>query len=137
MKKMKILSKMIALSASLLIAGNIGIGAVNTTTVSAATGNDFVSQYRSDASSAADALAKAEAINEKLVDEGIVLLKNENESLPMQVGKKISVFGKNSVNPFYGGGGSASGADGSGQGGVKSNDLYGGLANAGFIVDRE
>ena len=135
MKKMKILSKLIALSASLLIAGNIGIGAVNTTTVSAATGNDFVSKYRSDASSAADALAKAEAINEKLVDEGIVLLKNENKSLPMQVGKKISVFGKNSVNPFYGGGGSASGADGSGQGGVKSNDLYGGLANAGFIVN--
>ena len=137
MRKIKIWSKLIAVSASLLFAGNIGIGAINTTTASAATANDFVSQYRSDASSAADALARAEAVNEKIVDEGIVLLKNENKSLPMQVGKKISVFGKNSVNPFYGGGGSASGADGSGQGGVRSNDLFGGLAYAGFEVNPE
>ncbi len=104
---------------------------LNNFTASAA-GRDYVSQYRSEASSASDALERADKINQKIVEEGIVLLKNSNKSLPMKAGSKITVLGKNSVDPFYGGGGSASGADGSGQGGVKRYDLYDSLANAGF-----
>ena len=83
-------------------------------TVSAAAGRNYVSQFRSEAVSAQDALKRANELNQKIVEEGIVLLKNENKSLPLKAGTKISVFGKNSVDPFYGGGGSASGADGSG-----------------------
>ena len=104
--------------------------------VSAATdGREYVSQFRSEASSVEDALKRADDVNQRIVEEGMVLLKNENKSLPLKTGAKVTVFGKNSVNPFYGGGGSASGADGSGLGGVKKFDLYDGLANAGFDVN--
>lgn len=103
---------------------------------SAATdGREYVSQFRSEASSVEDALKRADDVNQRIVEEGMVLLKNENKSLPLKTGAKVTVFGKNSVNPFYGGGGSASGADGSGLGGVKKFDLYDGLANAGFDVN--
>lgn len=97
-----------------------------------AAGREYASQFRTEANSASDALERADKINQKIVEEGIVLLKNTNKSLPMKAGSKITVLGKNSVDPFYGGGGSASGADGSGQGGVKRYDLYDSLNNAGF-----
>ncbi len=59
--------------------------------------------------------------------EGIVLLKNEGSALPIvKESAKVSVFGHNSINPIYGGTGSA---DGSGENAV---DLYEGLAHAGF-----
>ena len=45
--------------------------------------------------------------------EGTVLLKNENNALPLQKGNKISVFGAASVNPFYGA---------SGSGGINTTD---------------
>lgn len=110
------------------------VGSIFGTTVfaSAATANDYVSAYRSDASSARDALTRANELNQKIVEEGIVLLKNNDNALPIATGTRVSVFGKNSVNPFYGGGGSASGADGSGLGGVKYYDLFDSLVNAGF-----
>ena len=37
----------------------------------------------------------------------MILLKNENNALPLRKGAKVSVFGKNSVNLVYGGSGSA------------------------------
>lgn len=52
------------------------------------------------------ALKNANAVNEKICEEGFVLLKNEN-SLPLAAGAKISVFGMNSVDMVYGGSGSA------------------------------
>ncbi len=134
-KTKKSIAKKLALCASLAVACTM---CVSSFTASAATsGSDYVSKYRSDASSAQDALQRANDLNQKIVEEGIVLLKNENNSLPLRVGTRISVFGKNSVNPFYGGGGSASGADGSGLGGVKYYNLYDSLANAGFTVNPE
>lgn len=98
-------------------------------------GREYVSAYRSEASSVEDALKRADDVNQRIVEEGMVLLKNENKALPLKAGAKVTVFGKNSVNPFYGGGGSASGADGSGLGGVKKFDLYDGLSNAGFVIN--
>lgn len=53
-----------------------------------------------------DVLAAANAVNESIVEEGTVLLKNEG-SLPLAKNSKISVFGKNSVDLVYGGSGSA------------------------------
>lgn len=100
-----------------------------------AEGREYVSQFRSEASSAADALERGDALNQKIVEEGMILLKNENKSLPLKTGAKITVLGKNSNKPFYGGGGSASGADGSGSGGVKRINLYDSLDNAGFEVN--
>ena len=94
--------------------------------------DDYASQFRSEASSAADALQRANELNQRIVEEGIVLMQNENDALPLKAGAKISVFGKNSTDIIFGGGGSASGADGSGQGGVRYYDLYDSLENAGF-----
>ncbi len=70
-----------------------------------------------------DALAAANAVNEKICEEGFVLLKNE-ESLPLAADSKISVFGMNCVDMVYGGSGSAekSSAD--------SVDLFKSLDNA-------
>ena len=61
--------------------------------------------YKADYENKEETLAAANALNEEIVEEGIVLLKNE-ESLPLKKGSRISVFGKNSVNLVYGGSGS-------------------------------
>lgn len=91
--------------------------------------------------------AAANALNEKVVEEGIVLLKNEvkngQSTLPLYTpespeGKKtsakpkISVFGQNSIDLALGG---------SGSGGATSKDgvvdLYTALGNAGYDVNPE
>ena len=48
---------------------------------------------------------------EKIAEEGIVLLKNEDNMLPMENNKKLNVFGWASTNPCYGGTGSGSLSD--------------------------
>ena len=71
-----------------------------------------------------------EAAEEFVVDverEGIILLKNENGALPLtQSAPKVSVFGKNSVNPVYTGSGSASSSS------SNTQDIYAGLDEAGI-----
>ena len=62
--------------------------------------------YESEYESKADAFTKANKINEEINEEGIILLKNDDNTLPLSSGAKISVFGKNSVNLAYGGSGS-------------------------------
>lgn len=71
----------------------------------------------------------ANKLNERICEEGFVLLKNEGNALPLASGSRITVFGKNSVNLAYGGSGSS--------GGDKSAaiDLYTSLQNAGFAVN--
>ncbi len=62
-----------------------------------------------------EVLAEADKFNEEIVSEGIVLLKNDGQTLPFLPDvKKISVFGKNSVNLVLGGSGSSDGAAGGG-----------------------
>ena len=72
-------------------------------------------------------------LNEKICDEGFVLLKNKDNFLPMSSeGKKVSLVGKSSGNLVRGGGGSGSGSvngeeswqlfGDSAQGAVKSNE---------------
>lgn len=64
--------------------------------------------FAKETASKEDALAQANALNEELAGEGMVLLKNE-DALPLAKGDKVSVFGKNSVNLVYGGSGSGGG----------------------------
>ena len=40
----------------------------------------------------------ANAVTEQICDEGMILLKNENNTLPLAKGAKVSVFGKNSTD---------------------------------------
>ena len=83
--------------------------------------------YESDYEDKKDAFEKANKLNETICEEGIVLLKNENNVLPLKTEKKISVFGKNSVNLSYGGSGS-----GAFEVTDKTPTLYDSLEDAGF-----
>ena len=135
--KIKNLKKAFAVVASVALGGIIGLGASLTpkATATTAAANDFVSKYRAEATDAFDALKRADEINQQIEEEGAVLLKNQDETLPLKTGSRISVFGKNSINPFYTGAGSASGGDGSGNGGVKSYTFLDGLENAGYVLN--
>lgn len=81
------------------------------------------------ATNKAEAFANAQEVNLKLVEEGFVLLKNENAALPLNKGARISVFSKNSVNLSYGGSGSG-GFDTS-----NNKNLYESLNDAGFVIN--
>lgn len=85
-------------------------------------------KYIADYSSLEKAREAANDYNVRMEEEGIVLLKNDGDALPLQKGGKISVFGKNSVNFVYGGSGS-SGSRGD------FTSLYEGLRKAGFKVN--
>ena len=88
-----------------------------------------------------EAYEQANRFNQQVVEEGIVLLRNENitingqsrPTLPMQTSAanpmRVSVFGKNSVRLIIGGSGS-SGGDGDG-----GTILLEGLQRAGFVVN--
>lgn len=76
-----------------------------------------------------DVLEAANKLNEEIVGEGVTLLKNKNNALPLAEGSKISVFGKNSANIVLGGSGSGGGNS------KNSVSLYDGLRNAGFELN--
>lgn len=80
-------------------------------------------------------LKEANRLNEEIVGEGVVLLKNkgekDNRALPLAKGAKISVFGKNSANIVLGGSGSGGGNS------KNSVSLYDGLRNAKFELNPE
>ena len=62
--------------------------------ISLATGNGTISEETS---------AEATDLVEQIADEGIVLLKNEDNILPLSDNNKLNVFGWASTNPCYGG----------------------------------
>lgn len=93
------------------------------------TGKD--AQYPKDCETKEDAKKNGENVTKKINEEGIIMLKNENATLPLTTEKKISVFGKNSINPVFGGSGSAAGnTDKS-----SFDNFYSSLKDAGFDVN--
>ena len=78
--------------------------------------------------SKADALAAANELNERICEEGFVLLKNDG-FLPIAASAKISVFGMNSVNLVYGGSGSSAKST------SNVTDLYQSLESAGIAYN--
>ena len=66
-------------------------------------------KYYADFSNEEDLQEAARGVAEELEAEGLVLLKNDNGVLPLEGVKNVSVFGKSSVKPAYGGGGSGAG----------------------------
>jgi len=64
--------------------------------------------YTSDYTTAEDRTAHLQEVGTQIEEEGIVLLKDENNALPLATGAKITVFGQDSVDPVYGGGGAGS-----------------------------
>ena len=65
--------------------------------ISLATGNGTITEETS---------AAATELCEDIAEEGIVLLQNNENALPLENGAKINVFGWSSTNPVYGGTGS-------------------------------
>ena len=56
-------------------------------------------KYMSDYDSKEEAYAAAYELNQKVVEEGTILLKNEDNILPMKDQKYVTVFGKSSADP--------------------------------------
>ncbi len=67
--------------------------------------------YHSTYASLEEVRAASAEINQQIGEESVVLMKNQNNTLPLQDVRFISVFGKAAENPFYAGGGSGT-ADG-------------------------
>lgn len=65
--------------------------------------------YESETESKDEANRMAADITRRVAAEGNILLRNENNALPLKSGARVSVFGKNSVNLVYGGSGSGGG----------------------------
>lgn len=76
--------------------------------------------------------ADAEELGQEIAEEGIVLLKNEEQMLPITDSKNLNVFGWASTNPCYGGTGSGALNDS-----YHIVDLLEGLSNAGFTTNTE
>lgn len=91
--------------------------------ISLATGAGTIEEETSDA---------ATELCEDIAGEGIVLLQNENNMLPMARGTKLNVFGWSSTNPVYGGTGSGGLSDA-----YPTVSLLEGLQNAGFELNQD
>ena len=81
--------------------------------------------------SVAEAAEQSKATAEALEAEGIVLLRNENDALPLEEGARVNLFGFASIDPIYGGTGSGT-TDTS-----ASVNVVEGLKNAGLEVNDE
>ena len=68
---------------------------------------------------------------EKIANEGVVLLKNDNDSLPISTDTKLNIFGWGSTQPIYGGTGSGSVSE------ETAVSLIQGIENAGFETNKE
>lgn len=78
-----------------------------------------------------ESLHDSEALVEDIADEGIVLLKNEGNCLPL-AGKTLNVFGWSSSNPCYGGVGSGALSDA-----YPVVSLYDGIESAGIQINHD
>ncbi|MBQ7655502.1 MAG: glycoside hydrolase family 3 C-terminal domain-containing protein, partial [Clostridia bacterium] len=88
----------------------------------------YARYFESKYSSIAELKAAGEAKVREVEGEGIVLLKNENGTLPLAAGSKVSLVGVTVMDPVYGGTGSgAVDADG-------APNYYDVLTGAGFTV---
>ena len=83
--------------------------------------------YTPDFESKEAALENGNTVTQKICEEGMVLLKNEGNALPLAQGAKVSIFGKNSVKLVYGGSGSAAPTQT-----VPLKTIYDSLGAAGF-----
>ena len=93
--------------------------------------NNFFSAKRVDAELSASTLAVAEANVQEVVAEGTVLLRNENNVLPLAADQKVNVFGWGSLYPIYGGTGSGSSSD------AGAIDFYDALELAGIEYNKD
>lgn len=94
--------------------------------------NSMISLATGEGSIAEQTAEEAKELCTEIAEEGIVLLKNENGTLPLASGTKVNVFGWSSTNPVYGGTGSGSLSDA-----YPTVSLLEGLAGAGIEVNQD
>ena len=85
--------------------------------------------FHPDFESKEEAAREANKVNEEIFSEGVIMLKNEDNSLPIAVGSKISLFGKNALNILKIGSGSTSSS------GNKNITIEGSLTAAGYKLN--
>jgi beta-glucosidase len=87
---------------------NSALGTTTSKVVSTADGEDegYARYYESQYSSIAELKAAGEAKVREVEGEGIVLLKNDNNVLPLKEGSDVSLVGVTILDPVYGGTGS-------------------------------
>lgn len=90
--------------------------------------------YTSAYSSKAEAVQAGLDLNERIAEEGIILLKNENGVLPMAEGAKVTLLGQAAVTPNAGG--SANGGDASGGVAIAQATVISSLEAAGFALNQ-
>ncbi|MDD3660993.1 MAG: glycoside hydrolase family 3 C-terminal domain-containing protein, partial [Lachnospiraceae bacterium] len=122
-KKMIRIQSGVAIVLALVITINMICFGPMSSLISLATGNGVITEETS---------TEANALCEEIADEGIVLLKNESNLLPLSTDSNLNVFGWASTNPCYGGTGSGSLSDA-----YETVSLLQGLENAGFKLNTE
>lgn len=105
-----------------IVANLIAFGPMSTM-ISLATGGGTISEESTDT---------ATALCTNIAEEGIVLLKNDDSTLPLASGDNINVFGWASTNPCYGGTGSGALSEA-----FPMVSLLDGLKNAGLNPNQE
>lgn len=90
--------------------------------------------YTSDYASKQEAIQAGLDLNEKIAEEGMILLKNEGQTLPMAEGSKVTLLGYAGVHPSAGG--SHNVADASGGVAIAQSTVISSLEAAGFSLNQ-
>lgn len=110
------------------VASQLGTGTYSV--VNPEEASDWDSQYYKSSYASIDEVdAAAKELVQEIAGEGIVLAKNDNGALPLDAGASVTMMGRSSADPIFGGAGSGS-VDTS-----TAVTARGGLENAGFSVN--
>ena len=145
MKKLGLVTK-ILLHVTLIVFGIMAVGgpillankgAINgyfgiQTSIGSTNGSDGSLYYDTKFENMDEVAAATKDIIEETMEEGAVLLKNDNDALPLEKNDKVNMYG---IASYY----TVVTGQGSGVGDAKSNvvKLYDGLTSAGLIVNSE
>ncbi|MDL4841971.1 glycoside hydrolase family 3 N-terminal domain-containing protein [Aquibacillus rhizosphaerae] len=117
-----------AVFATLLLIIGITVGPTVTSILANVTGKHITIDTTSE--EADEAREAADVVSEEIANEGLVLLKNENNSLPL-ADNKTNVFGSTAFTFKYGGGGSGASDQ------TRAVSLFDALTNAGVEYNKE
>lgn len=110
---------------AVVLAGLMGFSALFLSSVKAFSASAAI--YTVDGTQA-EIVAESVALNRRIMEEGMVLLKNRDNALPLAEGSKITLLGSSSYNTYWG-------ETGGGNGKTDYTYLSDSLADAGFSVN--